>query len=55
MVHNCLDAISMLASMEMIAPSMDLVMDNEITSASESIWGDFDNSSKVSSNGSTVF
>ena len=52
---DALDCISMLASMEMIAPSMDLVMDNEITSASESIWGDFDNSSKVSSSGSTVF
>lgn len=52
---DALDCISMLASMEMVAPSMDLVMDNEITSASESIWGDFDNSSKVSSSGSTVF
>ena len=52
---DALDCISMLASMEMIAPSMDLVMDNEITSASESIWGDFDNSSKVSTSGSTVF
>ena len=52
---DALDCISMLASMEMIAPSMDLAMDNEITSASESIWGDFDNSSKVSSSGSTVF
>ena len=33
----------------------DLVMYNEITSASESIWRDFDNTSKVSRSGSTVF
>jgi len=54
-VHNCLDAISMLASMDITAPNVDIVMDNEITSASESIWGEFDTSSKGGTSGSTVF
>jgi hypothetical protein len=54
-VHNCLDAISMLASMDITAPNIDMAMDNEITSASESIWGDFDTSSKGGTSGSTVF
>jgi hypothetical protein len=52
---DCLDGVSMLASMDITLPSASIVMDNEITSASESIWGDFDTSSKGGTSGSTVF
>ena len=54
-VHNCLDAISMLASMDIMTPNADMIMDNEIVNANASIWGEFDNSNKNSNSGSTVF
>lgn len=39
-VHNCLDAISMLASMEMVAPSEGVVLDTAVPVSS--IWANID-------------